>query len=97
MISKVKIENYKCFKEFSIELDKGINILVDDNESGKSTILEAIHLALMGLLNGRNLRNELTHGEKWGREMGREMGEMGRRNGEKWGQIFILTILLINC
>jgi len=60
IISKVKIENYKCFKEFSIELDKGINILVGDNESGKSTILEAIHLALTGLLNGRYLKNELT-------------------------------------
>ena len=57
---KVKIENYKCFKSFFIELDKGINILVGDNESGKSTILEAIHLALTGLLNGRYLRNELT-------------------------------------
>lgn len=60
IISKVKIENYKCFKEFSIELDKGINILVGDNESGKSTILEAIHLALTGLLYGRYLKNELT-------------------------------------
>ncbi len=60
IINKVNIENYKCFKAFSIELDKGINILVGDNESGKSTILEAIHLALTGLLNGRYLRNELT-------------------------------------
>ena len=60
IVSKVKIQNYKCFKEFSIELDKGINILVGDNESGKSTILEAIHLALTGLLNGRYLKNELT-------------------------------------
>jgi len=60
IIRKVKIENYKCFKEFSIELDEGINILVGDNESGKSTILEAIHLALTGLLNGRYLKNELT-------------------------------------
>jgi len=60
IIKKVKIENYKCFKAFSIELDEGINILVGDNESGKSTILEAIHLALTGLLNGKYLKNELT-------------------------------------
>ncbi len=60
IINKVRIENYKCFKEFSIELDKGINILVGDNEAGKSTILEAIHLTLTGLLNGKYLKNELT-------------------------------------
>jgi putative ATP-dependent endonuclease of OLD family len=61
IIERVKIENYKCFKQFSIELNEGINILVGDNESGKSTILEAVHLALSGLLNGRYLKNELTH------------------------------------
>lgn len=61
VIEKVNIKNYKCFSgTFSIELNKNINILVGDNESGKSTILEAIHLALSGLLNGRYLRNELS-------------------------------------
>jgi hypothetical protein len=34
--------------------------LVGDNEAGKSTILEAIHLALSGLFGGRYLKNELT-------------------------------------
>ena len=59
-ITKVNIENYKCFKTFSIDLDAGINILVGDNESGKSTILEAIHVALTGMLNGKYLKNELS-------------------------------------
>ena len=60
-ITKVTIENYKCFSgRFSFTPNKGLNLLVGDNEAGKSTILEAIHLALTGLLNGRYLRNELT-------------------------------------
>ena len=60
-IDKIKIVNFKCFKgEFNLELNDGLNILVGDNESGKSTILEAIHLALTGLFNGRYLKNELT-------------------------------------
>jgi putative ATP-dependent endonuclease of OLD family len=60
-ITKVIIENYKCFNgRFSFEPNKGLNLLVGDNEAGKSTILEAIHLALTGILNGRYLRNELT-------------------------------------
>lgn len=60
-ITKVIIENYKCFSgKFSFEPNKGLNLLVGDNEAGKSTILEAIHLALTGMLNGRYLKNELN-------------------------------------
>jgi len=60
-IEKITIENFKCFKgQFPLKLNKGLNILVGDNETGKSTILEAIHLALSGLLNGRYLKLELT-------------------------------------
>jgi len=60
-IKKVYIENYKVFPgKFEIALNPDFNILVGDNEAGKSTILEAIHLALTGLINGRYLRNELS-------------------------------------
>lgn len=60
-ITKVNIFNYKCFKGlFSLDFNDGVNIIVGNNEAGKSTILEAIHLALTGLLNGRYLRNELS-------------------------------------
>lgn len=59
-ISKINIDNFKCFNgKFSLNLNSGANILVGNNEAGKSTILEAIHLALCGILNGRYLRNEL--------------------------------------
>ena len=60
-IEKVNIENYKCFYgKFSIEFNQGINILAGDNEAGKSTIIEAIHLALTGLIGGKYLKNELS-------------------------------------
>ena len=60
-IEKIDIVNYKCFKgNFSLNLNEGINIIVGNNEAGKSTIIEAIHLALSGLLNGRYLKNELS-------------------------------------
>lgn len=60
-IKKIIIENFKCFAgKFALELNPGLNILVGDNETGKSTILEAIHLALSGWINGRYLRAELT-------------------------------------
>ena len=60
-ISKVKITNFKCYEEtFSLDLNGGLNVIVGSNESGKTTILEAIHLALTGLLHGRPLRNDPT-------------------------------------
>ncbi len=60
-ISKIHIENFKIFKgSFKLPLSNGMNILVGDNEAGKSTIIEAIHLALSGLFNGKYLKNELT-------------------------------------
>lgn len=60
-IEKINIENYKCFGGFfSATFNKGVNIIVGDNEAGKSTILEAINLALTGILHGRYLKNELS-------------------------------------
>ena len=43
-IESVGIKNYKCFKGvFPIDFDEGVNVLVGDNEVGKSTVLEAVH------------------------------------------------------
>lgn len=60
LIKKVNIFNHKCFQNFSIDFTSGVNILVGNNESGKSTILEAIHLVLTGILNGKYIKNEIS-------------------------------------
>ncbi len=60
-ISKLKIKNFKCFSDwFTIDFDSDINILVGNNGTGKSTILEAINLVLTGTYHGKNIRNELS-------------------------------------
>lgn len=60
-IKKVKITNFKCFNGlFEFELNNGLNILVGNNGAGKSTIIEAIHIALTGFYGGRNIKNELS-------------------------------------
>lgn len=60
-IEKVKIKNFKCFEDiFEVAFNQGVNIIVGNNEAGKSTLLEAIHLCLTGMLNGKYLRNELS-------------------------------------
>ncbi|SDR20299.1 AAA family ATPase [Pseudovibrio sp. Tun.PSC04-5.I4] len=60
-IKKIETRNFKCFEgSFQLELNKDLNIIVGDNEAGKTTIIEAIHLALTGLFHGKYLRNELS-------------------------------------
>lgn len=61
MIEKIRIKNFKCFKgNFELDLKQGINILVGNNESGKSTILEAVHMALSGIFRGRTIKGNLS-------------------------------------
>ena len=61
-ITKVVIKNYRCLKDTTVDLNAHLNILVGNNECGKSTFLEAVNLALSGLLNGRSIHTELhTH------------------------------------
>lgn len=54
-ISKVYIRNFKGVKELTIDLNEKINILVGKNDSCKSTIIEAINLALTGYYRGKKL------------------------------------------
>lgn len=61
MISKIIIKNFRKFRECEINLNPDVNILVGANESGKTTILDAINLALTGRINGRWARDELNH------------------------------------
>jgi putative ATP-dependent endonuclease of OLD family len=60
-IQKVVIENFKRFKgKHTFEFTNGLNILVGDNEIGKSTVLEAVHLALTGYYHGNRIERELS-------------------------------------
>ena len=47
-IKKIKLINYKRFKNYTIEPNDRMNIFVGDNETGKSSILEAIDLVACG-------------------------------------------------
>ena len=60
LIKRLLIENYKSFEHFEIDFTGNCNIIVGDNECGKSTILEAIHLCMTGQLNGRTIHYELS-------------------------------------
>lgn len=50
-ILKIKLFNFKRFDTFEVEFDPKLNIIVGDNESGKSSLLEAIDITLSGSRN----------------------------------------------
>lgn len=48
IIKRVVLHNYKRFKDLDLGLNDDINIFIGDNESGKSSILQAIDLTIRG-------------------------------------------------
>ena len=60
MINRIILKGYRRFSELDLGPNPGMNIIVGDNESGKSTLLEAVALALTGKANGRWAREELN-------------------------------------
>jgi putative ATP-dependent endonuclease of the OLD family len=60
VIEKIVIQNYKCFEKFEFVFNSDLNIFVGDNEVGKSTILEAVHLCFSGYLHGRSIVQEVS-------------------------------------
>lgn len=60
MIEEIRILGYRKYRELRMHPNPGLNVLVGGNESGKSTLLEAIGLALTQRLNGRSAQEELN-------------------------------------
>lgn len=52
VIKRVQIRGYRSFQDFAFDPEAGTNIIVGGNEAGKSTLLEAMALALSGRVNG---------------------------------------------
>lgn len=48
IIERLKLFNFKRFETLDIQFNKDLNIFVGDNESGKSTILQAIDIVVRG-------------------------------------------------
>lgn len=48
LIKKIKLHNFKRFHDYTLYPNEHINILIGDNEAGKSSIIEAIDLVVSG-------------------------------------------------
>lgn len=43
-ISELSIENFRCFRKSSISFNDGMNVIIGENNAGKTTVLSAIEL-----------------------------------------------------
>lgn len=53
-IKSLKLINYRCFKEFEIDLQDSFTLLVGNNGSGKSTVLDGLAVGLASFFLGMN-------------------------------------------
>jgi len=58
-VTRIYIEGYKRLTKFDLSLNDKVTVIVGDNESGKSSILEAIHLVLTRQYCGRFIEQSL--------------------------------------
>ncbi|MBL4795744.1 MAG: AAA family ATPase, partial [Pseudomonadales bacterium] len=45
-ISNVSVNNFRIFKDFEVQLNAGLNVVVGENNSGKTALIDAIRLTL---------------------------------------------------
>lgn len=60
VIKKIRVRGYRIHRDLTIYPNRKLNLIVGANESGKSTLMEAIVLALTGRINGRSAAEELN-------------------------------------
>ncbi|MCA9699775.1 MAG: AAA family ATPase [Myxococcales bacterium] len=61
-ISQVRLENFRCFAQQSFEFGAGFNLIVGDNGTGKTAILDALAVGLRPLL--ASIDPSLTMGQR---------------------------------
>lgn len=67
-IRRLRVENFKCFREREWDFDPGVNVIFGPNESGKSSIREAILLALFG--DATTSKTPVLEKASWGSDGG---------------------------
>ena len=46
VLKKIRLKNYRCFKDIELEFDNELTVLVGENGAGKTTVLSAIVVAI---------------------------------------------------
>ena len=74
-ITELTLHNFRRFRQASISLDEGINVIKGPNESGKSTLVQALLAAFFWKADAT--RKEVRDSVTWGEEDGFVIGLKG--------------------
>ena len=61
-IQRIEIDGIRCYKRAALDFSRGINLLSGENNSGKSTIIHALHAIQSGMLGPDSVRFGDPHG-----------------------------------
>ena len=45
-MKQIRVENFRCYDNLTVNLKPGVNLLIGDNASGKTTVLKACRYVL---------------------------------------------------
>ena len=77
-VAAIGIRSLRILDSIEIEFSPGVNLLVGSNGSGKSSVLEALHILGSGRsFRSHRLRDVVTHGESSLHVVGRTLGNDG--------------------
>lgn len=75
MITYVRLQHFRSYTDGSFEFDPGVNIIVGPNASGKTTIIEAVLVALNGKSFKSSDKELVQTGALWARiDIGAQVG-----------------------
>lgn len=67
MINQVDLKNFRIHNNYKIDFTDGVNIIIGNNGVGKTSIIEAIYISLVGKSWRSNLETITKQGESWWR------------------------------
>lgn len=67
MISDLRLQHFRSYDDDSFEFDKGVNIIVGPNASGKTNLLEALLVSCVGGSYRVRDTELVAHGQSWAR------------------------------
>lgn len=67
MITDIRLQNFRSYKDSAFELDSGVNIIVGPNASGKTNLLEAVLVLCRGSSYKASAQELVKFGQQWAR------------------------------
>lgn len=56
-MKRIRVENFRCYDDLTVDLKSGVNLLIGDNASGKTTVLKACRYVLSAFFSGYSDEN----------------------------------------